>query len=112
MTARASVVFLLDVDNTLLDNDRVIADLQRHLAQAFGTDDKPPGAERADRHWAIFEARRAAAGLRPDVFSVASIFVSRWDVAVMGKVPEALPARAPRTRRPLRSRSTPWPRPR
>ena len=62
MTARASVVFLLDVDNTLLDNDRVIADLQRHLAQAFGTDDKPPGAERADRYWAIFEARRAEVG--------------------------------------------------
>ena len=34
--------------------------------------------------------RRIAAGLPPDVASVASIFVSRWDVAVMGKVPEAL----------------------
>jgi phosphoglycolate phosphatase-like HAD superfamily hydrolase len=49
MTPPASIAFLLDVDNTLLDNDRVIADLQRHLAQAFGTDDQPPGAERADR---------------------------------------------------------------
>src|SRR5215470_15799867 len=34
--------------------------------------------------------RRIAAGLKPDVPSVASIFVSRWDVAVAGKVPEAL----------------------
>ena len=30
------VVFLLDVDNTLLDNDRVIEDLKDHLMQAFG----------------------------------------------------------------------------
>src|SRR5712691_6967952 len=34
--------------------------------------------------------RRIEAGLKPDVGSVASIFVSRWDVAVAGKVPEAL----------------------
>src|ERR1700682_153028 len=34
--------------------------------------------------------RRIAAGLQPHVGSVASIFVSRWDVAVAGKVPEAL----------------------
>jgi transaldolase len=34
--------------------------------------------------------RRIAAGLKPDVCSVASIFVSRWDVAVAGKVPQAL----------------------
>jgi transaldolase len=34
--------------------------------------------------------RRIEAGLQPNVGSVASIFVSRWDVAVAGKVPEAL----------------------
>src|SRR5215468_4199485 len=34
--------------------------------------------------------RRIDAGLKPDVGSVASVFVSRWDVAVMGKVPDAL----------------------
>ena len=34
--------------------------------------------------------RRIDAGLQPDVGSVASIFISRWDVAVAGKVPEAL----------------------
>jgi transaldolase len=34
--------------------------------------------------------RRMGAGLTPDIRSVASIFISRWDVAVSGKVPEAL----------------------
>jgi transaldolase len=34
--------------------------------------------------------RRIAAGLKPDVVSVASIFISRWDVAVSGKAPQAL----------------------
>jgi transaldolase len=34
--------------------------------------------------------RRIAAGLNPDVASVASLFVSRWDVAVKDKVPEGL----------------------
>jgi transaldolase len=34
--------------------------------------------------------RRLDAGLKPDVGSVASVFISRWDVAVTGKVPDAL----------------------
>jgi transaldolase len=34
--------------------------------------------------------RRVAAGLDPDVRSVASVFISRWDKAVMGKVPDKL----------------------
>src|ERR1041384_8429925 len=34
--------------------------------------------------------RRIGAGLKPDIPSAASIFVSRWDVAVSGKVPAAL----------------------
>jgi transaldolase len=34
--------------------------------------------------------RRLAAGLNPHVWSVASLFISRWDQAVMGKVPESL----------------------
>ena len=34
--------------------------------------------------------RRIEAGLKPDVGSVASVFISRWDVAVAGKVPDAL----------------------
>jgi len=50
-----STVFLLDVDNTLLDNDAVIADLQRHLVETFG-------GERARRYWEIFEELRAELG--------------------------------------------------
>lgn len=49
------VVFLLDVDNTLLDNDRVAVDLQRHLAREVG-------AEREQRYWAIFEQLREDLG--------------------------------------------------
>ncbi|MDQ6923365.1 MAG: HAD family hydrolase, partial [Pseudomonadota bacterium] len=45
------VVFLLDVDNTLLDNDRFGADLGSRLEQAFGADQR-------DRYWAIFAALR------------------------------------------------------
>jgi FMN phosphatase YigB (HAD superfamily) len=49
------VVFLIDVDNTLLDNDRVAADLKRHLTHAVG-------AERQERYWAIFEQLRTELG--------------------------------------------------
>ena len=55
MTASQDVVFLLDVDNTLLDNDRVIADLRGHLAREFGT-------ASAARYWAIFENLRNELG--------------------------------------------------
>jgi FMN phosphatase YigB (HAD superfamily) len=55
MAQTAPVVFLLDVDNTLLDNDRVAADLKRYLTKAFG-------AERQERYWAIFEELRAQVG--------------------------------------------------
>jgi transaldolase len=34
--------------------------------------------------------RRIDAGLKPEIGSVASVFISRWDVAVEGKVPDAL----------------------
>jgi FMN phosphatase YigB (HAD superfamily) len=49
------VVFLLDVDNTLLDNDRITADLRRHLERELGR-------ERQERYWAIFEALRVELG--------------------------------------------------
>lgn len=55
MTAANEVVFLLDVDNTLLDNDSITADLDNHLAQEFG------GKSR-DRYWEIFEALRVELG--------------------------------------------------
>src|SRR5229473_1643966 len=51
----SKVVFLLDVDNTLLDNDRVIADLMRHLEHEVGH-------ERQQRYWAIFEELRTELG--------------------------------------------------
>jgi FMN phosphatase YigB (HAD superfamily) len=51
----ARVVFLFDVDNTLLDNERVAADLQRHLADEIG----PEGAQ---EYWRIFEQLRAELG--------------------------------------------------
>ena len=53
--AGADVVFLLDVDNTLLDNDRIVADLRRHLEDEFG-------AASAQRYWTIFEQLRAELG--------------------------------------------------
>ena len=55
MTSRDRVVFLLDCDNTLLDNDRVQDDLRSHLEREFG-------AASSDRYWAIFEALRAELG--------------------------------------------------
>jgi len=51
----AAVVFLLDVDNTLLDNDRFGADLGDTLEAAFGA------AER-DRYWSIYEELRQQSG--------------------------------------------------
>lgn len=49
------VVFLLDVDNTLLDNDQIVDDLKRHMTQAFGV-------ESQQRYWTIFEDLRAEVG--------------------------------------------------
>jgi len=48
-------VFLFDVDNTLLDNDRVIVDLRRFLTREVG-------AARSDLYFEIFEALRAELG--------------------------------------------------
>jgi FMN phosphatase YigB (HAD superfamily) len=53
--APQTIVFLLDVDNTLLDNDAVIEDLRRHLRDAFG-------AECERRYWEIFEQLRSELG--------------------------------------------------
>ena len=53
--SRAKIVFLFDVDNTLLDNDKVIADLGKHL-------EREVGPERARCYWAIFERLRSRLG--------------------------------------------------
>lgn len=50
-----NVIFLLDVDNTLLDNDRLRAELMQHLVQEFG-------AEKRDCYSAILEQLRAELG--------------------------------------------------
>ena len=51
----ADVVYLIDVDNTLLDNDAVADDLKRHLIDVFGVD-------RQQRYWDIFENLRRELG--------------------------------------------------
>jgi FMN phosphatase YigB (HAD superfamily) len=55
MTSSNEIVFLFDVDNTLLDNDRVQDELSRHLESEFG-------AETRDRYWTIFEGLRTELG--------------------------------------------------
>ena len=55
MTQPAGVVFLLDCDNTLLDNDGVQDDLRERLAREFGLPSR-------DRYWAIFEELRDELG--------------------------------------------------
>jgi FMN phosphatase YigB (HAD superfamily) len=51
----AKIVFLFDVDNTLLDNDRVIADLSKYLKREVGP-------KRARCYWTIFEQLRTRLG--------------------------------------------------
>lgn len=53
--SRSNTVFLFDVDNTLLDNDRVTADLRRYL-------DSEVGIERSAAYWEIFEELRNELG--------------------------------------------------
>ncbi len=54
-TSSNKVVFLFDVDNTLLDNDRVIADLRKYLHREVGP-------HRAGQYWCIFEKLRSTLG--------------------------------------------------
>ncbi len=55
VSSAAPLVFLLDVDNTLLDNDGVQDDLREHLERDFG-------AASRDRYWSIFEQLRTELG--------------------------------------------------
>jgi FMN phosphatase YigB (HAD superfamily) len=52
-----SIVFLVDVDNTLLDNDSVQQDLKDHLERAYGADAR-------DRYWRILEDLFSELGYR------------------------------------------------
>ena len=49
----AKTVFLFDIDNTLLDNDRVTGDLEHFLENEVGS-------ERAQRYWSIFDNLRCS----------------------------------------------------
>ena len=51
----AAVIFLLDVDNTLLDGDRIVTDLRDHLKREFGV-------ACAQRYWTIFDGLREELG--------------------------------------------------
>jgi FMN phosphatase YigB (HAD superfamily) len=78
-------VFLLDVDNTLLNNDRVAEDLKRYLTREVG-------ADRQERYWVIFEELRQQLGYadylgalqryrvenprEPHLFEVSSFFIN------------------------------------
>lgn len=55
MNAPPSLGFLLDVDNTLLDQDRVHADVEHYLEEHFGT-------AAATRYWTLYEALRVKLG--------------------------------------------------
>ncbi len=55
MADPADLVFLFDVDNTLLDNDRVAEDLSAHLSREYGSPTR-------DGYWAIFEELRRECG--------------------------------------------------
>jgi hypothetical protein len=55
MTSQNEVVFLFDVDNTLLDNDYVENDLRHHIEREFG-------AETRNRYFAILEELRTELG--------------------------------------------------
>lgn len=57
MTNSDSTVFLVDVDNTLIDNDRIQEDIKRHLEREFG-------AACRDRYWTILEQLFAELGYR------------------------------------------------
>jgi hypothetical protein len=57
MITADQTVFLVDVDNTLLDNDRIQADLKRHLEREFG-------AAARDRYWTILEQLMTDLGYR------------------------------------------------
>ena len=55
MLAKNKLVFLLDVDNTLLDNDRFATDLTERLTKSFGVNE-------CDRFWVIYSKLRDQLG--------------------------------------------------
>ena len=84
MTSPNSIVFLVDVDNTLLDNDRIQDDIKRHLDREFGV-------VACERYWTILEQLFTELGLprlsrRPAALSgrASARYSSAVDVLVLG----------------------------
>lgn len=71
MLTSAEVVFLLDVDNTLLDNDRFGVDLTAHLDHKFGETERL-------RYWSIYDGRRSQLGYA-DYLGALQVFRSGSD---------------------------------
>jgi len=71
MSAPSGIVFLLDVDNTLLDNDRFAADLSVRLESAFGLIQR-------DRYWDLFQTLREELG-RADYLATLQAFRTGLD---------------------------------
>jgi FMN phosphatase YigB (HAD superfamily) len=65
------MVFLVDVDDTLLDNDRIQKDLQRHLESEYGKASR-------DRYWVIQEDLMKKLGYRDYLGALQQYRVARW----------------------------------
>ena len=72
MLIPAATVFLFDVDNTLLDNDRFAADLSARLAHDFG-------AAGHDRYWALYAKLRDQLGYADYLATLQAFRVGRDD---------------------------------
>lgn len=83
MLSPAPLVFLLDVDNTLLDNDRFTAELSARLEQDFG---------RAGReaYWALYEAQRTVSGYADYLGSLQAFRAGREDAPELMQLSEFL----------------------
>ena len=68
----APMVFLVDVDNTLLDNDGVQQDLKDHLERAYGRDAR-------DRYWRISSGNLAIATIWELCSAIARSIPAKWN---------------------------------
>jgi len=75
----ADVVFLLDVDSTLLDDDRIVGDLRRHLVREFG-------ATSAERYGSIVEPLNAEPGCVDDLGDIARYPGADFSVEHIGEL--------------------------
>ncbi len=86
-----STVFLVDVDNTLLDNDHIQADLKRHLEREFG-------AASRDRYWTILEQLFTELGYRDYLGALQRYRVERpRDIHLLSMSSSSLSRRARRS---------------